>query len=73
MNLLYKPENCPQEAEEVERLIDGYARDGLNLLCGDYTEDSDKCSGIIRKTQKWNKPLTSKVFMVPLVDILNSL
>ena len=32
--------DCPVEVQEVENLIDGYARDGLNFLCGDYTGSS---------------------------------
>lgn len=56
--------------QEIENLVDGYARDGLNLLCGEYVEESDKCERIADKIPKWTKPLTSKSFMIPLVEIL---
>ncbi|KAI2804360.1 hypothetical protein BLOT_003342 [Blomia tropicalis] len=65
--------DCPNEAVEMERKIDGYTQDGLNLLCGDYTEESDLCSKIINKTPKWTKSVTSKAFVMPMVDIFNSL
>ncbi|KAH9408402.1 hypothetical protein TYRP_012075 [Tyrophagus putrescentiae] len=58
---------------EAETLIDGYAHDILQLLCGDYTEESDRCNKIIGKTPKYSKPLNYKVFLLPLVDILESI
>lgn len=30
-------QDCPGEAVALERIIDGYARAGLDLLCGDFT------------------------------------
>lgn len=30
-------QDCPGEALELERVIDGYSRAGLDLLCGDFT------------------------------------
>lgn len=59
--------------QEMEVLIDGYAHDVLQLLCGDYTEESDKCSKIVGKTPKYKLALNYKVFLIPLVDILESI
>ena len=38
--------NCPnnrQAQNELNIWIDSYSGDLFNLICGDYTEDSDKC------------------------------
>ena len=61
------------EVNKIENLVDSFANDSLNLLCSDYTEDSDKCSAIVDKTPKWTKELTSKSFILPFVAILESL
>ena len=66
-------QKCPEHSPEAENLIDGYANDILNLLCGEYTEESDKCSSIINKTPNWDKPLQWKVFIQPIVEILEGL
>jgi len=67
--------SCKQEnTAEIERIIDGYANEVLNLLCGDYTEESDKCNGIVNKTPK--KQSTQKrphSFLQPFVSILVSI
>lgn len=45
------PPICTEDnLTEYERLIDGYAIEILNLLCGDHTEDSDKCEKIVKQT-----------------------
>lgn len=66
-------QHCPTQVTEMEALIDGYAHDILNLVCGEYTEDSDKCKTIVAKTPKWKKALESKNFVLPLADIFDSL
>lgn len=66
-------QKCSNQATEMEGLIDGYAHDILNLVCGDYSEDSDKCKTIESKTPKWKKPLESKNFVLPLADIFDSI
>lgn len=66
--------HCPVDlTSEIEVFLDGYAVDVLNMFCGEYTEDSDKCSKIIGKTPKWNKKIPSKNFVLPLVDVFDSL
>lgn len=64
---------CPNEYEDVETLLDGYANDVLNLICGDYTADSDKCDSIIMQTPEWKRPLTFKSFVIPLAQIIDSI
>lgn len=68
--------NCAAEdIAEFETLIDGYTVDILSLLCTDYTEESDKCTKIIEQTPKGTVDLKaqSKTFVLPLVDVLDSL
>ncbi|KAH9522185.1 hypothetical protein DERF_005783 [Dermatophagoides farinae] len=64
---------CPNEYDDVETLLDGYANDVLNLICGDYTADSDKCDSIIMQTPEWKRPLTFKSFVIPLAQIIDSI
>lgn len=69
------PKVCPEASVTgYESLIDAYAIDVLRLLCGDYTEDSDKCGPLMRKIPKgqkndptYNSPLN------PFVEILKSI
>ena len=73
-DLLSKSKKCKKSnALEFENLVDGYARDELNLICGDYTEESDKCEKIIDKTPKWTKPLPSTSFVNALVATFQSI
>ncbi|CAG2109084.1 unnamed protein product [Medioppia subpectinata] len=56
---------------EAERLIDGYAFDVLQLICGDYTEDSDKCQNSVPKTpKKLSSQKRTKSLLLPLINIL---
>lgn len=72
--ILAQLSECPAAAlAEVEALVDGYAQDILNLVCGDYTEDSDKCDVFKNKIPFWKKPLLAKNFILPLAEIFNSL
>jgi hypothetical protein len=49
----FAAKSCTQEVTtEVERIVDGYAHEALNLICGDYTEESDKCTNIVERTPK---------------------
>lgn len=65
---------CTSDAVSyVESLIDGYAQDALNLLCGDYTEESDKCGQIISKVPKHLKESKYKNFLIPLSKVIQSL
>ncbi|KAH9395336.1 hypothetical protein TYRP_020901, partial [Tyrophagus putrescentiae] len=66
-------QDCPGEALELERVIDGYSRAGSGPSLWRFHVNSDKCDQIIKKTPMWTKPLESKVFIVALVEILNSL
>lgn len=67
-------ELCPESNyNEIETLIDGYSVDVLNLICGDYTEESDKCVKLLPKTpKKLNSQKRSKSMLIPFINILNS-
>ncbi|XP_027194078.2 uncharacterized protein LOC113788821 [Dermatophagoides pteronyssinus] len=77
--------NCPnnrQAQNELNIWIDSYSGDLFNLICGDYTEDSDKCETLpsiqsISTTTMMmidnNKKLKWKSFIMVLVDLLNNL
>ncbi|CAG2109085.1 unnamed protein product [Medioppia subpectinata] len=59
--------------EETERIIGGYANDVLALVCGDYTEDSDKCGKILPKTpKKLPSQKRPKSIILPFINILAS-
>ena len=59
--------------DEIERIVDGYAFDVLQLLCGDYTEDSDKCVKLLPKTpKKLSTQKRTKSMLPPFINILNS-
>ncbi|KAH9394153.1 hypothetical protein TYRP_021287 [Tyrophagus putrescentiae] len=62
-----------KEVTNFERLIDSYASEGLNLLCSDYTEDSDRCAPLLKKIPKWTKAIKTKVIFLTIVDVLDSL
>lgn len=75
LNLIQKnPQRCTDaNYVEIERIIDGYAVDTLNLLCNDYTEDSDKCGKLLPQTPK--KLATQKrlkSLLPPFISILAS-
>jgi len=56
---------------EIERIIDGYAHDVLALICGDYTEDSDKCVKLVDKTPKrLSSQQRPKSLLPPFIAIL---
>lgn len=64
---------CPKHTPEVENIIDGFASSILNLLCGDYVEDSDKCKRIIGNTPNGtNKKPNWKSIVLSLAEILES-
>ena len=59
--------------DEIERLIDGYAIDTLNLICGDYSEDSDKCVKVLPKTpKKLSTHKRTKSLLPSFINILNA-
>ncbi|XP_075588672.1 uncharacterized protein LOC124496374 isoform X1 [Dermatophagoides farinae] len=67
---------CPDNDaahEEVENLLNGYTNDLLAVVCGDYTEESDKCDKIIQKIPEWKQPLRWNNFIIPLVEIFDSI
>ncbi|OTF75372.1 hypothetical protein BLA29_010865, partial [Euroglyphus maynei] len=64
---------CPNDQDYVEQLLDGYVNDVVNLICGDYTADSDKCDSIITDTPEWKKSLTYKSFVIPLAQVVESI
>ena len=59
--------------EEIERIIDGYAFDVLQLICGDYNEESDKCVVMLPKTPKrLPSQKRPKSILPPFINILDS-
>ncbi|OTF77134.1 hypothetical protein BLA29_011233 [Euroglyphus maynei] len=67
---------CPTNTaahEEAENLLESYSSDLLAVLCGDYTEESDKCEKIISKIPGWKKPLRWNNFILPMIEILESI
>ena len=67
---------CPTNTgahDEIENLLSGYTNDLLSVACGDYTEESDKCDGIIGKIPVWKRPLRWQNFILPLVTIFDSI
>ena len=68
--------SCPTNTaahEEAENLLSGYTNDLLSVACGEYTEESDKCDGIIGKIPEWKRPLRWQNFILPLVTIFDSI
>ena len=65
---------CPESSQdEVERVIDGYSYDVLQLLCGDFTEESDKCVNMLPKTpKKLPTQKRTKSILPPFINILSS-
>jgi len=63
---------CTEENQvEIERIVDGYAHDVLALICGDYTEDSDKCVKLTPKTpKKLSSQRRPKSLLPPFIAIL---
>ncbi|XP_075679696.1 uncharacterized protein LOC142644824 [Dermatophagoides pteronyssinus] len=67
---------CPTNTgahEEIENLLSGYTNDLLSVACGDYTEESDKCDGIIGKIPVWKRPLRWQNFFLPLIELYDSI
>src|SRR5699024_11470548 len=53
---------CSEKATaEFEKLIESYASDGLNLICGEFVDDSDRCSSIVVQTPKRSEEHTSEL------------
>lgn len=74
MNRVTEELNCSERAvNKLNILLDYYAQDTVNLLCGDYTDDSDKCQTIIGRTPEWKGPLKYKSFVVAMAEIIESL
>ena len=68
--------SCPTNTaahEEAENLLAGYTNDLLAIICGDYVEESDKCEGIIGKIPEWKRPLRWQNFILPLIDLYDSI
>lgn len=59
----------------MESVVDNYAKDVLSLLCGDYTDDSDKCERIVAITPDWDnsKKLKWNSLILSLAEVLDSI
>nr|XP_027194081.1 uncharacterized protein LOC113788823 isoform X1 [Dermatophagoides pteronyssinus] len=67
---------CPTNTgahDEIENLLSGYTNDLLSVACGEYTEESDKCDGIIGKIPEWKRPLRWQNFILPLIELYESI
>ncbi|OTF77136.1 hypothetical protein BLA29_003745 [Euroglyphus maynei] len=66
--------NVPEIISVISDALQGYAGDLTSVMCGDYTDDSDRCDTIIDSIPKWDnkKPLQWKTFAMPLVEIVDS-
>lgn len=65
-------EKCEEFVPDIANIADGYTQDTLNLVCGEYTEDSDRCDAIYDKIPKYTKKLEWATFIFPLGNILNN-
>jgi hypothetical protein len=43
-----------------------------NFLCGEYTEDSDKCQNLPTRPKKRRNQIRSKSFLLPFIHIFES-
>jgi hypothetical protein len=68
------PPLCPDSnVEEMDNLVDGYANEVLSLVCGDYTEESDKCVKLLPKTpKKLPAQKQPKSILPPFINILSA-
>ncbi|KAH7641061.1 hypothetical protein HUG17_8530 [Dermatophagoides farinae] len=66
-------DQCPDDLPEVENLLNGYVGDLLNVGCGDFGDDDDRCDSVIKKTPNWTEPLEHKDFIIPLVQIIDQI
>ncbi|XP_027202318.2 uncharacterized protein LOC113796278 [Dermatophagoides pteronyssinus] len=64
---------CSNHVEWLETFLQGITGDIFNYACGEYNEDNDKCKNIIGKIKPWKKPLEWKSFIIPTVEIIDSL
>jgi len=70
----YEDVKCnSKQIDALEGLLNSYALEVLNLLCGDYTEDSDKCDQIVHLTPKFKSKTLPQSPVSAFIDILDSL
>ena len=55
-------------------MIDGFAIEVLNLMCGEYTEDSDKCPPLMKLTPRLarSNKRRPKSALLPMISVLES-
>lgn len=64
---------CPNQSESILDLIRNIFQGIVDVACGDYTENSDKCESIIATPKKPNGAPFFKSFVVPLSSVWASL
>ncbi|XP_027205104.2 uncharacterized protein LOC113798729 [Dermatophagoides pteronyssinus] len=66
--------DVPELLSVIRDALQSYFGDIITVMCGDYTDDSDRCDNIIDLIPKWDnkKQLEWKTFAMPLVEIFNS-
>lgn len=69
------PKCSEQNISEIERLIDGYSDEVLNLICPtEYSEESDKCQTLILQTpKKKSSQKRPKSMLIPFAEVLGSI
>ncbi|KAH9414205.1 hypothetical protein DERP_008400 [Dermatophagoides pteronyssinus] len=69
----YSDKICPKYTNEVDSILRGYSGDALNLLCGEYGDDSDKCDSILTKIPDWKGKIEWKSFIMMIAMLVDSL
>ena len=67
------PSCSESELRQYEIFLEGIAADGLNLVCGDTSEESDVCDRIIGQTPVLKGPPAAKSFVTAVVALFDSL
>lgn len=65
---------CPNDVGEVHKFMTSIFGSLSDYVCGDYTEESDKCSTLPKKikvTKKFSKKWDS--FALPLLEVFESI
>ncbi|XP_054166522.1 uncharacterized protein LOC128963993 [Oppia nitens] len=61
-----KPKQCKkQHIEVLDNMFNTFLVDSMAMLCGDYTEDGDKCDKIVNKIP--NRPFDPKKKLSPII------
>lgn len=74
MNRVANHLKCSERAQNnLNSLVSHYADDAANLICGDYTDDSDKCQKVLPLRPVWNRPLKYQSFVISMAEVIQKL